>query len=66
MESLLKGKEVAERLSISRSQAYALMRSNQIQTIKIGKSIRVSSDDLEKFISSHRAIDENHQISTSE
>jgi len=59
MEKLLKGKEVADRLSISRSQAYVLMRSNQIPTIKIGKSVRVSCDDLEKFILSRRVINEN-------
>lgn len=64
MEKLLKGKEVAESLSISRSQAYLLMRNNQIPTIKIGKSIRVRADDLEKFINTHRVCDgKNSELS---
>jgi len=54
MEKLLKAKDIAEQLSISRSRAYGLMRSGQIPTIKFGKSIRVRFEDLQQFIFIHR------------
>jgi excisionase family DNA binding protein len=58
MEKLLKAHEVADRLALSRSQAYLLMKTNKIPTVKIGKSIRVRSEDLEDFILTHRETDE--------
>ena len=42
---------VAQRLGISRSFAYALMRTGQIRTVHIGRSRRVQRRDLERFIS---------------
>ena len=47
---LLKGKEVAELLNISRSQAYNLMRTGAIPTIRFGRCVRVRRSDLESFI----------------
>ena len=47
---LLKAKEVAERLNISRSQAFALMRNGAIATVRFGKLTRVRPEDLEEFI----------------
>lgn len=47
---ILSVKEIAEILCISRNSAYALVRSDQIHSIKIGKQYRVLKDDLIKFI----------------
>ena len=50
---LLKAKDVAERLNISRSQAFCLMRNGEIPTVKFGKLVRVREEDLENFIQSN-------------
>jgi len=47
---LLKARDLAERLSISRSQAFCLMRNGEIPTVKFGKLVRVREEDLENFI----------------
>jgi excisionase family DNA binding protein len=49
---LLKGNDVAERLNISRSQAFAMMRNGNIPTVRFGeRCVRVRPEDLEAFIS---------------
>ena len=50
MEPLLRATDIAKRLNISRSQAFALMRSGDIRTFRFGRSVRVRSEDLEAFI----------------
>ena len=47
---LLKAKQVAERLNVSRSQEFVLMRNGEITTVKFGKLVRVREEDLESFI----------------
>ena len=47
---LLKGLEVAEILNVSKAFAYRMMAEGRIQTIKMGHSVRVRSEDLEKFL----------------
>ena len=47
---LLKSDEVAEILQISRSMAYALMKRGDIPTVRIGTSVRVRPEDLDKYI----------------
>jgi excisionase family DNA binding protein len=47
---LLKANEVAEKLSISRSQAFTLMRSGDLPTVRFGRLVRVRPEDLETFI----------------
>ncbi len=47
---LLRAKEVAERLNVSRSQAFALMRGDEIPTVRFGRCVRVRPEDLEAFI----------------
>ena len=49
-EKLLKAKEVAEILQVSRSQAYRLMSQGEIPTVHVGNSVRVRRGDLEIFI----------------
>jgi excisionase family DNA binding protein len=52
MESnrLLKGSEVAERLSVSRALAYRLMTRGQIRCVRFGRTVRCRLVDLENFI----------------
>jgi len=47
---LLSGMVVADRLGISRSSAYQLMRRGDIPTIRFGGTVRVRECDLEEFI----------------
>jgi len=50
MKNLLKAKQVSEILNVSRSQAFAMMRSGEIPTIRFGRCVRVYAEDLEAFI----------------
>lgn len=50
---LLKPKEVAERLNVSRSQAYVLIRDGLIPNLRFGRCVRVRPEDLEEFIESN-------------
>ena len=47
---LLKVKEVAEKLQVSRSLAYQMTRRGEIPTIRFGSAVRVQQSDLEEFI----------------
>jgi excisionase family DNA binding protein len=49
-DKLLKGGDVARLLGISRSLAYRMMRSGEIQSIRFGRTIRVRPEALEKFL----------------
>jgi len=51
---LLNAGQVAEILGISRSKAYRMLRLSEIPTIKIGKNVRVSSEDLIEYIKNHK------------
>ena len=42
--------EVAERLSISKSQAYNLIEQGDIPKVQIRSSVRVKEEDLEQYI----------------
>jgi excisionase family DNA binding protein len=50
MDRLLTGRQVAKRLRISASFAYALMRRGAIPTVLVGKRLRVCRRDLERYI----------------
>lgn len=52
---LLTGEEVARILKISRAYAYRLMKQGDIPTIKIGRTVRVSYNNLLKFIQENTA-----------
>lgn len=49
-DRLLKGGDVATVLGISRSLAYRMMRTGEIQSIRFGRSIRVRPEALERFL----------------
>ena len=50
MQELLRARDVAKILNISKSFAYKLMNTNEISTVQIGKSIRVRISDLKMFV----------------
>lgn len=48
--NLLKAKDVAAILNISRAMAYRLMQVGEIRTVCIGTSRRVRPEDLQQYI----------------
>jgi excisionase family DNA binding protein len=50
-EKLFTADEIARFLRISKSHTYQMIRENKISYIQLGKSIRVTSSDLQRFIS---------------
>lgn len=51
IDNLFNAGEVAQTLGISRSFAYLLMRRGDIITVRVGRSVRVRPQDLERYIS---------------
>ena len=54
----LKVPEVAEVLRIARSRAYELVGSGEIPSVRIGRSVRVSRKELDRWL------EEQHEPST--
>ena len=50
----LKVPEVAEMLQIARSRAYELVGSGEIPSVRIGRSLRVSRKELERWLDERR------------
>jgi excisionase family DNA binding protein len=50
----LKVQEVAEVLRIARSRAYELVGSVEIPSVRIGRSVRVSRKELDRWIEEQR------------
>lgn len=50
----LKVPEVAEILQIARSRAYELVDDGEIPAVKIGRSVRVSRKDLDRWLEGRR------------
>jgi excisionase family DNA binding protein len=48
---LLTPLDVAGRLRLSRSTVYSLLRSGELDSVTVGKSRRVSSSQVQEFIS---------------
>ncbi len=53
INTLLKPKDVAEILNISRSKTYHLMQLGEIPTVQIGKCRRIRPEDFIKYIESN-------------
>lgn len=51
---LLKVNEVADILRIRKETVYALIKDGELASIRIDRSIRIDSRDLDDFIKSHR------------
>ena len=49
-QRLLKAKEVADTLQVSRSQVYRMIQLGEIPTVRVGSAVRVQQSDLEVFI----------------
>jgi excisionase family DNA binding protein len=47
---LLKPKEVADILQVSRSPAYQMLRRGEVPTVRVDTAVRVRPSDLEEFI----------------
>ena len=54
MSSLLNAKEAGERLRISESTVYRLLRGRQLKGLKIGRALRFTEEELAGFIERHR------------
>ena len=50
---VLSVKQVAEILAVSLNTAYVLVRSKQIQSIRVGRSYRILLDSVIKYLSEH-------------
>lgn len=50
----LKVPEVAEMLQIARSRAYELVGNGEIPSVRIGRSLRVSRKELERWLDERR------------
>lgn len=50
MTKMLTIQEVQERLNISKSLAYKLIRLGEISSIRIGRALRVPQDALDQWI----------------
>ena len=64
VEKLLNANEVATKLKIYRSKAYALMRDGSIEVVKFGRSIRVTEEALDSFINKNTIETDNFDITT--
>jgi excisionase family DNA binding protein len=50
LQPLLTVKEVARRLAVSESKAYDLVARGEIPCVELGRNVRVSEADLERFV----------------
>ncbi|MGF1473050.1 MAG: helix-turn-helix domain-containing protein [Rubrobacteraceae bacterium] len=53
----LKVPEVAEELRIARGRAYELVADGEIPAVKIGRSVRVSRKELDRWLEGQRYLD---------
>ena len=52
-DSILKAREVAQILGISKAKAYRLMQTGEIRSIQFDRTTRVRRQDLDEFIKTH-------------
>lgn len=52
MQQLVTVEAAADSLAVSRTTAYALVRSGQLRSVKIGKSRRIAVADIDAFVES--------------
>jgi excisionase family DNA binding protein len=53
-EGLLSVKDLACILNCGRTKAWELVNTRQIRTIRVGRLVRISPDDLAEFMREHR------------
>ena len=44
--------EVAERMRVSKMTVYRLIRSGKLPAVRVGKSVRVRDEDVERYLDS--------------
>lgn len=54
MEKFYTVEEIAENLKVTKQTIYVYVRSGELKAIKVGKSWRVSEDNLKEFLSVDR------------
>jgi excisionase family DNA binding protein len=54
-ERLYSVKDLARILNCGHTKAWELVNTRQIRTIRVGRLVRVSPDDLAKFMREHRS-----------
>jgi excisionase family DNA binding protein len=54
-EGLLSVKDLARILNCGHTKAWELVNTRQIRTIRVGRLVRVSPDDLAEFMREHRS-----------
>jgi excisionase family DNA binding protein len=54
MRTLFTAKEAGERLRISESTVFRLLRGRQLKGLKIGRALRFTEEELMDFIERHR------------
>ncbi len=52
LSRLLKAQDVAAALNVGLSTVYQLVERGELSSIRIGRSVRIRPEDLEKFIES--------------
>jgi excisionase family DNA binding protein len=52
---LLTVEEAADRLSLSRSVVYRLMRDHEVEDVKIGRSRRITADSVADYVARQTA-----------
>jgi len=57
----LKVPEVAEVLRIARSRAYELVAEGEIPSVRIGRSVRISRKELERWLEEQRQPEFRHR-----
>ena len=55
--------DIAKVLKISKALAYRLIAQKRIQSVRFGKTVRVSTEELEAFISRNTQGDSNWEMS---
>ena len=56
---LLRVEEAADILGLGRSKVYELLASKQLESISIGRSRRIPTDALERYVARLRETDDN-------
>ncbi|MCB0927096.1 MAG: helix-turn-helix domain-containing protein [Mycobacterium sp.] len=51
---LLRAEKAAERLGVSRSQVYAMIKSGELEGVRVGRWINVPVSSVRAYIDSHR------------
>lgn len=54
MSTLMKVKEVAERLNVAPKTVYRLIKFNELEAVNIGSAVRVSEEALNEYLNNQK------------